>query len=184
MVQEVLAATLNLFAEHGYARLSIEAVALRAGVNKTTVYRRWPSKSELLAAAFMTLRDDDPEPPDSGSLGEDLLQILRRLAAQMATPTRRAIMQALLLENADPELQAIIKRMREERPAIPAIVFTRALRRGELPKGSDPQLIAAALLGPLHTRVHVKRELVDDAFVRGLVRLIVAGATAGGARPG
>ena len=65
VVKEVLAAALTTFAEQGYARLSIESVALRAGVNKTTVYRRWPTKAELLGAAFLTLRDDEPEPPDS-----------------------------------------------------------------------------------------------------------------------
>jgi len=183
VVKEVLAAALSAFAEQGYARLSIEDVALRAGVNKTTVYRRWPSKVELLGAAFLTLRDDDPPPPDSGSLRDDLLQILRHRAAQMVTPQRRALMQALLLGNMDPELQTILKRLRDERPAIPAVVFTRALQRGELAKGSDLQLIAGALLGPINTRVFLKREPVDDAFLRSLIHLIVTGASAGGARP-
>jgi AcrR family transcriptional regulator len=182
VVKGVLAAALSAFAEHGYAGLSIEGVAARAGVNKTTVYRRWPTKAELLGAAFLTLRDDDPEPPDTGSLSADLLEILRLRAAQVVSPERRAIMQSLVL-GSDPDLHGIVKRMREERPAIPPSVITRAIRRGELPKGSDPELIAAALLGPLHSRVYLKREPIDDAFLRALIRLVVAGAAAGGALP-
>jgi AcrR family transcriptional regulator len=182
VVSEVLSATLEVFAEQGYAGLSIETVALRAGVNKTTVYRRWPTKAELVGAALLSLRDDDPEPPDTGTLEGDLLEVLRHWAAQMVTPRRRAIMQSILLGKTDPDMQALLQRMREERPAIPHVIFERAIKRGELPKGSDAQLMASALLGPLHSRALWKGEPVDDAFVRSLVRLIVAGAAAGGAQ--
>jgi AcrR family transcriptional regulator len=182
VVSEVLEATLQTFAEQGYAGLTIEAVAARAGVNKTTVYRRWPSKAELLAAALLSLRDDEPDPPDTGSLREDLLLLMRQVAARMATPTWRAIMQALLLGNADPELQAIMQRMRDTRPAIPPAVIERAIKRRELPKGCDPDLIVAALLGPLHVRTFWKRQAVDARFIRGLVNLVVTGAAAGGAQ--
>ncbi len=182
VVAQVLSATLEEFAEQGYAGLSVEAVALRAGVNKTTVYRRWPTKTDLLGAALFALRDEDPEPPDTGSLREDLVQVLRHWAAQMETPRRRAITQSLLLSNTDPEMQALVRRMRHERPAIPALIFERALKRRELPKGSDTDLIATALLGPLHSRTYWKREHVDDTFIRALVNLVVTGALAGGAR--
>ena len=182
VVREVLDAALKLFAEQGYGGLSVEAVAARAGVNKTTIYRRWPSKAELLAAAFVALRDDEPQPPDTGSLREDLLQLLRQVAARMATPTWRALMQSLLLGNADPELQALVQRMRDTRPAIPPVVIERAIRRRELPPGSDPELIVSALLGPLHVRIVWKHLGVDERFLRGLVNLVVSGAAAGGAR--
>ncbi len=178
----MLGATLQLFAEQGYAGLTVDAVAARASVNKTTIYRRWPSKAELLAAALMSLRDDEPETPDTGSLREDLLLLLRRVAQRMATPTWRAIMQAISLGNADPELQAILQRLRDTRPAIPPLVIERAIQRRELPAGSDPELIASTLLGPLHTRTFLKRQSVDDRFIRRLVDLVVAGAVAGGAR--
>jgi len=180
VVREVLSATLEEFAAQGYAGLSVEAVALRAGVNKTTIYRRWPAKSDLVSAALASLRDDDPEPPNTGSLRGDLLLVLQRWATQMLTPRRRAIMQSLVLANTDPEMQAIVRRMRAERPAIPKVVFERALARGELPKGSDAQLIAATLLGTLHSRVW-KGEPAGVAFVRALVELVLAGALNGGA---
>lgn len=182
MVREVLAATLELFAEQGYAGLSVEAVAARANVNKTTVYRRWPTKAELVAAALYSLRDEDPPPPDTGSLEQDLLRVVEHLATSLVTPRKRAIMSAFVLGNTDPDLRALLRRMREQRPAIPAVIFERALARGELPKGSNVQLIASALLGPLHTTVIIKREPLDRPFIQGLVRLVVAGARAGGAR--
>jgi AcrR family transcriptional regulator len=181
VVSEVLSATLEEFAQQGYAGLSVEAVALRAGVNKTTIYRRWPAKADLVGAALASLRDDDPDPPDTGSLREDLVEVLQHWAAQMVTPRRRAIMQSLVLAHTDPEMQAIVRRMRAERPAIPQVVFERAFKRRELPRGSDTELIATALLGPLHSRTAWKREPVDDAFVRSLVELVVVGALAGGA---
>ena len=181
VVSEVLSAALEVFAEQGYAGLSVEAVALRAGVNKTTVYRRWPAKAELVRAALFSLRDDDPEPPNTGSLREDLVQVLSSFAARMATPRHRAIMHSLMLGNADPDMRALLKRLRDERPAIARVVFERALKRRELPRGCDTQLMAAALLGPLHSRVSWKGEAVDEAFIRALVNLVVSGAAAGGA---
>lgn len=182
MVSEVLSATLTVFAEQGYAGLSVEAVALRAGVNKTTVYRRWPTKSELLGAALMSLREDEPPPPNTGSVREDLIELVGRVAQRMATPSWRAVMNSLVLGNADPELQAVLRRMRDTHPAIPPVVLERAVERRELPRGSDFDLIVAALLGPLHVRIYWKRQTVDERFVRGLVSLVVSGAAAGGAR--
>jgi AcrR family transcriptional regulator len=181
VVREVLTATLEVFAEQGYAGLSIETVAARAGVNKTTVYRRWPTKAELVSAALFQLRDETPPPADTGSLAEDLLQILLRMAALLTTPRRRAIMHALMVGQAEPELQRIVQRLKRERPAIPPEVILRAVARGELPKNSSPELIAAALLGPLHSRAYWHRENVDESFVRSLVKLVVSGAIAGGA---
>lgn len=179
---EVLSATLEIFAEQGYAGLSFEAVAARAGVNKTTIYRRWPTKGDLVGAALFSLRGEDPEPPDTGSLRDDLLEVLRRWAERMVTPRHRAIMHAFQLGNTDPDMQSIIRRMREERPAIPKVVFERALERGELAKGSDTQLISATLLGTIHNRAHWKGEAIEESFIRALVKLVVTGAVNGGAR--
>jgi AcrR family transcriptional regulator len=176
----VLAATQQAFAEHGYAGLSIEDVAQRAGVNKTTIYRRWPTKADLVLAALIALRGDAPELPDTGSLRGDLLVILRHLARQMITPHRRAIMHAVFMSHSEPELKSLILRLRRERPAIPPLVIERAIRRGEIPRGSSSELITAALLGPLHSRTW-KDESVSDRFLVALVNLVVSGAVAGGA---
>lgn len=182
VVRDVLGATLEAFAEHGYAGLGIDDVARRAKVNKTTVYRRWPTKADLVRDALFSLRDDDPPLPDTGSLREDLVRILRDRAARMASPRRRAIMHALLLSNADPDLQRIVQRLRRERPAISPAVFERAIERSELPSNTDTRLLMEALIGPLHSRVYWKRDAVTLGYLRSLVNLVVTGAAAGGAR--
>jgi len=176
----VLSAALGVFAEQGYAGFSMDEVAVRAGVNKTTVYRRWPSKAELVSAALFSLRDQDPEPPDTGSLRTDLVELLHARAGQMELPHRRAILQALVLSNTDPELHSVLQRLRRERPAIPQAIFERAAARGELPPETDGVLIAETLLGVLHTRSW-KRERVSRHFLIRLVNLVVAGAEAGAA---
>lgn len=182
VVRDVLAAALSVFAEQGYARLSMDEVALRAGVNKTTVYRRWPTKADLLGAAILSLRDQDPEAPDTGSLRTDLEQLMHDRAVQMSTPARRAIMQAFFMSNSDPELQALSNRVKSDRPAIPRAVFQRAIARGELPADADPALITETLFGALLARAFWKREHISRAFLTRLVALVIAGAQAGAAR--
>jgi len=183
VVRDVVAAALSVFAERGYAGFSMDEVASRAGVNKTTVYRRWPTKADLVGAALFSLRDQDPELPDTGSVREDLIRILRDRVPKMVTPHRRAIMHALLMGQAEPELQKLIERMRRERPAIPALVLDRAIARGELPADVDRQVVLEALLGPLHTRAYWKREPISDRFIHSLVNLVIAGAAVSRAQP-
>jgi AcrR family transcriptional regulator len=180
-VQDVLDAALRTFAEDGYAGLTIDAVATKAGVNKTTVYRRWTTKAELLGAALASLRDHDPPMPDTGSLREDLFFILSHLAVQIVTPARQALMHALLLNKGEPELAEVVRRFRTERPALPPVVFTRAIERGQLPPDTNTQLLSETLLGALHSRAYWKRESLNPAIVRALIELIVSGAEAGGA---
>lgn len=177
VVRDVLAAALEVFAERGYAGFSVDDVATRAGVNKTTVYRRWPTKVELVGAALASLRDRDPEPPDTGSLREDLVALLHQRATQMASPARRAISQAFLLSSSEPELLALGQRMRRERPYIPKVLFERAIARGELPVGCDTSLIGEALLGAVLARTW-KRERIPESFLVRLVDLVVTGAAA------
>ncbi|HET9955648.1 MAG TPA: TetR/AcrR family transcriptional regulator [Polyangiaceae bacterium] len=178
VVRDVLAAALQVFAERGYAGLSMEEVAARANVNKTTVYRRWPTKSDLVGAALFTLRDEDPDPPDTGSLREDLFITLKLRAAQLGTAHRRAILNALLMSKSEPELQSLIEKLRRERPFLSRDLFERAIARQELPPDANIELLSEALLGPLHHRVHWKQQTISDEFLRALVHLIVSGAQA------
>lgn len=181
VVRDVLAAALEVFAEQGYAGFSVDDVATRANVNKTTVYRRWPTKADLVGAALISLRDQDPEPPDTGSLRSDLVALLHQRATQMGTPARRAIIQALLVSNSEPELQALTRKMRRERPIVPSPVFQRAFDRGELPADADTSLMSEALLGAVLSRTW-KRERVPHSFLTRLVDLVVSGAVAGAGR--
>src|SRR5689334_17439746 len=79
VVEEVLKATLEEIGQRGYQTMRIEDVAARSGVNKTTIYRRWPTKLDLLAAAVRHFAPV-PDPPETGTLRGDLLVLLRTIA--------------------------------------------------------------------------------------------------------
>ena len=105
--QAILNATVELLAEQGYSALTVEGVASRAGVGKATIYRRWPSKLPLVVEAFGQLPAF--EDVDTGSLEEDLVQMVRRyLERFISTPLARK--HALPLENCEPSAEACTRR--------------------------------------------------------------------------
>jgi AcrR family transcriptional regulator len=177
VVRDVLAAAIDVFAERGYAGMSFEEIAARAGVNKTTVYRRFPTKPDLFRAAIIALRTTD-QPPDTGTIRGDLRAILDTRVKQLSTPRGRSVARAVLIGAIEPELAAVVAAMRKDNPAIPDVVFDRAIARGELPKRVDRALVSEALLGPIHTRVLWKGLGASSSFVDALVDLIVTGAAA------
>ncbi len=176
IIAAVLDAVLDELGMRGYARLSVEEVALRAGVNKTSIYRRWPTKSELVRAALLALREDDAPLPDTGALGTDLLELLRRKTAKMSVPRGRSLVRALMADE-DPEL-AKLTRSIHERSTGPAPVFERAILRGELHPRTDTALLLEVVCAPLYHRAFILQEQVDDAFLTGVIDTVLRGALA------
>ncbi|MGV0037047.1 TetR/AcrR family transcriptional regulator [Mycobacterium colombiense] len=129
---ELLAATLRLLQEHGYNRLSVDAVATEAKASKATVYRRWPSKDELVLAAVSEATYAAVEPPHSGSLRSDLLRVGSSLwqQASLQAGTLRAVM-AELARN--PALSVAVREdfLRRHRSLITGIL-NEAADRGEI----------------------------------------------------
>lgn len=181
-MHDVLEATLEELARQGYGALRVDDVALRAGVNKTTIYRRWPAKADLVRAALLALSDEKASAPDTGSLRTDLLEFARRSKSFTSTPRGRSIVSMLFVERAEPELAAIARSLRDRRDAAAVRVVERALERGELPAGTDPQLILEPLHAVVYRRVVLLQEPLDESFVGRLVDLIIAGARQGAAR--
>lgn len=176
-MQEALNATLETLAERGYGGLSFEEVASRAGVNKTTLYRRWPNKAELVAAALQQARDDGSETPDSGSLHDDLVICLTQLAARVGSPFGRSLAQALLVGRADPELAAVLSDLRAKNPTIAPEVFDRAAARGELANATDGQFVGETLAQVVFARLLLAKGPVDEPYLHRLVDLVLHGAT-------
>ena len=87
---ELLSVTLQLLQQHGYDRLTVDEVAATAHASKATVYRRWPTKAELVLAAFVEGVSQDAEPPDTGSLREDLIRIGDTVCAVQAARRHHA----------------------------------------------------------------------------------------------
>jgi AcrR family transcriptional regulator len=175
IVGAILHATLQLLGSHGYAGLRVEDVAARAGVNKTSVYRRWPTKSDLVSAALHALQEHAGAVPDTGSLRGDAISMLRLSRARMASPAGKAIVRAVFSED-DPGVTRIARSIWDRDYATPSPVFERAMARGELPRDTDTALLRELLVAPVLHHMFMLRESVDDAFLARVVDTVLASA--------
>lgn len=183
VVNDVLDATLDLLARSGYTAMTFDAVAERAGVSKTTVYRRWPTKPDLVRAALLRLVEVLPKAQDTGTLRGDLIELARVRLVDDSRERERAIglMRANMGELDDRELQALA-RLVSDRANLPIVAAVeRGIARGELPAGTDPALVIEPIYATLHFHVFVMGEVPDLRYVEQLVDLVLAGARAGAA---
>ncbi|MFI7616547.1 TetR/AcrR family transcriptional regulator [Nonomuraea terrae] len=172
--QEIFDATLRLVAEKGYDGLTVEGVAERSGVNKTTIYRWWPSKAALLGAALVEADVLGFEPPDTGSLRGDLVALVdgvRRLLTE--PPASDIAVAALAAAVRHPELDG--RRFFADRFAREREVFDRAVRRGELKASADPMLIVDLLAGAVWMRAVLRGLPVPDDFPAEAVAALLDG---------
>ena len=176
IVRGVLGAALTELAEVGYGALRIEDVAARAGVNKTTVYRRWPTKEDLVRAALLSMSEESGHAPSTGSLRDDLLEIARRVVQKLRSPEGQGLARMIMMEGPDSELMTIATSLRRTFEAVPRAAIEAAQARGELAQDIDAMLIFDLLAGALHRRVLMDHEAIDDAFLARLVDLILHGA--------
>jgi AcrR family transcriptional regulator len=168
----VLEATAEVLAEGGYGRLSVDEVAARAGVHKTTIYRRWATKPDLVLAALLSRSDTVIELPDSGDLESDLLVFLRSVAANLASPLGGALVVATMRTTAEAREPASVRhRFWEERLDRARVRLERAKQEGDLSPNVDTELVVEALVSPIFFRTFVRGEPVDDDFLRSLVRM-------------
>ncbi len=163
----ILDATLTLLDTAGYGTLTIEAVAARAGVGKTTIYRRWDSKEELVAEALARLRPQLP-PADTGSLRGDFAAFRSGQVAEVAGTALTRVAPRLLGEaTGDPALHAALQReiidpIRE----VLRTVMERAVERGELPAELDLDLAVDVVHGTVIYRIMLAQgDLVQAAQV-------------------
>ncbi|WP_182906255.1 TetR/AcrR family transcriptional regulator [Microbispora sp. H13382] len=178
---DILNATLLLLAEKGYEGLTIEGVAERSGVNKTTIYRWWPSKAALLGTALVEARALDFHVPDTGSLRGDLHALLDDLARLVTTPPAADVAVAALGAAANnPELAAAAKGFFADRFARERPIFERARERGEIDDHADPMTIMDLLAGAVWLRVVFRQLPLDDGFTARAVSAVLDGV----GRPG
>ncbi|WNV75190.1 TetR/AcrR family transcriptional regulator [Geodermatophilus sp. DSM 44513] len=141
----IQAAVLEVLAEVGYPGLTMDAVATTAGVSKATIYRRWPSKADLLVSVIDTASDETLVVPDSGSLRDDLVVLLSSLAGVLAGPGGSASRALLGVMNQEPALEAAFRRGPMARWAEAFVtVLERAVARGELAPSGVTSLPAEA----------------------------------------
>jgi AcrR family transcriptional regulator len=174
----ILEATLALVGEVGLAGLTIDAVALRAGVGKATIYRRWSSKEALVLDAWSALVER-PELPDTGSLRDDLHGLLRTLTHTFAATgvVRRILPQMVAAAQVDDEFRVAYQQYVAQRRRPMQVILARARRRGELPPDADLELIHDLILGPFMYRVLVSGAPFDETTVDDVLAIVLAGAS-------
>ena len=172
-----LAATLEELADAGYSALSLESVARRAGVHKTTLYRRWGTREALVLDAMLQRAQERVPIPDTGSLRADLLALARAAAAAATTPVGEAMVRAVAAAGShDAALAAGNRRFWQERLTIDGEIVKRAVARGELPADTAREALIESVLGPIYFRLLVTGERPDAPFIERVVDLVVNGA--------
>jgi AcrR family transcriptional regulator len=178
--QAILTAALELVAEAGYAGLTIEGIAARAGVGKQTIYRWWPSRADILLEAGATKADLQVPVTDHGSYQADLRAFLKASYQIANHPQFADLLRALMADaQIHPEFghrfrTAFLERRREAL----AIITDRARRRGDLPNRPDPGTVADIVFGTIWYRILATHQPFDARLVDDLVEIL--GATPSG----
>jgi AcrR family transcriptional regulator len=171
----VLEATLGLVAEQGYA-FAMEDVAVRAGVNRTTVHRRWRSKAVLVGAALEHAADVHLEEPGPGPPLVAIADLAAGLAAWLATPAGSGCVRAVVAAAIDdPDLRVVARDVLERRYRTAEDLLEAARDRGELRSGVDTGLVWRAIANPLHLAVLMGSPL-SIRRARRIVALVLDGA--------
>ncbi|MFC0675930.1 TetR/AcrR family transcriptional regulator [Brachybacterium hainanense] len=173
-------ATLAELVENGYAALSISTVAARAGVHRTSVYRRWPDRDALLEAALASLTAEPVRPEDTGALETDLRRYAEGIITVLNGPAG-TVLQALLSSDARslPQADRLRQALLSSRRALSAQMLARAVQRGEIPATTVADDVVDLLVAPLYFRLLLTGEALDDALAARTARAAAAAARAG-----
>lgn len=173
VIAAVHGAALSLLEEKGYENLTIPDIATRAEVNKTTIYRRWPGKAELILDVALTRMRADVPMPDTGDLGRDLSALLRSIAAAMATPFSQGLLRAIM--SLGPEEAALYKpgRFWDQRFFDNAELVERAIERGEIGADTDPRQLLEMAVAPLFFRALILGRPLSKKEINALADRVV-----------
>ena len=163
--QVIRAAILQVLARDGYAGLTMDAVATAAGVGKATIYRRWRTKSDLVADAVADLSEREFAVPDTGKFEDDLRLLLRSLVHVVNGPLGAATLALLSALPHEPDLREAFRSgpMGQMSDAFRQ-VWTRAVERGEVPAHVIGTAVASSASAPILQRWLFSGEPVDEAF--------------------
>jgi AcrR family transcriptional regulator len=176
LVARVLDATIVELARAGFENISVENVAERAGVNKTTIYRRWPIPEKLVRAALLRVADEGIAVPDTGNLRADLSKLIDMLRVVLASPHTHALVRMHLGGTMHGELAALALAIQQKKDEQMKTIFVRAIERGELPPGTNIDLLYDTLVGAFFHLAVFRREPRSEARMEQAVDLILLGA--------
>lgn len=176
----VFDATVAELAACGYDRLSIEAVAQRAGVHKTTIYRRWGTREQLVAEALQVMAERRIPIPDTGHVQADLGALARAVAAVLRSDEGAGAVRALAAgAPGSPEIARVGRQFWATRLQEVMPLIERGVARGQLPPGTDGALVITAVAAPLYHRLLVTGEVPDDSSADRAASAALAAARAG-----
>jgi AcrR family transcriptional regulator len=175
----VLDATVALLVERGYASLSVDAIARRAGTSKPAIYRRWPSKAHVVHEAVFPV-SDATDLPETGSVGGDVRQMLRRTVGVLTTPAARAALPGLVGETAaDPTLHAaLLERFAHVLSRGLTDWLNAAVARGEVRREVTAADVVDAIAGITFLGLITHADSLDDAWIERTAELITRGISA------
>lgn len=177
VVDGVLKATGEELNAVGYAALRVEDVAERAGVNKTSIYRRWPTKDELVIDALRHGYEQQAFIPDTGDLREDMLQYIKHMIKHVKDPIPRGAM--VTLHNcSDPAIMPIAHELLGRARDTRVRIVKRGIERGELPATADAEIISDLFSAPILRRLLTFGESVKPRYIEYVIDTVIAGANA------
>jgi AcrR family transcriptional regulator len=174
----VLGTAFELLSESGVSGFSVDEVARRSGVAKTTIYRHWPSREALVLEAAVRISAEHPV-PDTGSLEADLVELLVSIGGLLVTARWSTVVPSLVdVAERDPNFAEVHATIQRGHAASLREVLDRAANRGDIPTATDRSFVVSALMGPLYYRRWFAREPIDEPFVSALVRSVLGGLAA------
>jgi AcrR family transcriptional regulator len=170
----VLTTAFELLSDSGIGGFSVDEVASRSGVAKTTIYRHWPSREALVLDAASRISAEQ-EVPDTGSLEGDVRAILANLGHLLDTARWSSVVPSIVdVAERDPEFARIHGRIQRGHAAPLREVLERSARQGEIAATADQSVMISALIGPLYYRRWFSREPIDDDFIQTIVRNVMS----------
>jgi len=164
----VLGATAQLLFERGFGGATVDEISRRSGVAKTTIYRHWPTRTDLLRDACSTL-STPLDTPDTGSFEADMTALMTNLAYLLRSARWTSVLPSIIdAAERDPDIADMYGKLQLGYSAPFETVIQRAMRKGELAQNTDTAMLIAALTGPLFYRRWFSREPLTDDFAKSV----------------
>jgi AcrR family transcriptional regulator len=169
----VRAATAELLFEKGYSGASVDEISRRSGVAKTTIYRHWPTRVDLLRDACSAIGTPQ-QVPDTGSFESDVTALMTSLVKLLKTGKWTSVLPSIIdAAERDKDIAAMYSKLQRGYSAPFESVIMRAVLNGELPKDTDSNVLIAALTGPLFYRRWFSRDPLTQEFAMQIVRRLI-----------
>lgn len=176
--RKALVAASDLLVERGVAHLTIDEVATRSGVAKTTIYRHWPERTSLIVDA-VNVNLEHVGPPDTGSLRGDLEAYFGGMIRSDLSGNVAHIIPCLVeAAGRDPEMASLLERIGSERERVMKTIVAQAVERGELRVDLDIETLVGVIVGPIVFQKVVRRRPLTEEYVTACLDIALAGLVA------